>query len=545
MPLSQENRDSAPFQSRVNTISSQESGGRYGYREMKSVSRRPSDIALNGESDRSRSQSQSRRPSVQSNSSAAGRKRSMRTMKQTPRPSEDIDDSPWIHRDKLAQIEIQEMEAAGVHVRQPRRSESSAGPGASRRSSRSVSRSGARRPVSKDQQSGEEPSGHTSEQRKRVSTIPAADEEEQGFDPAKDAEIRTPEEIAAEHNRQHMIRPSTSRIPVSKASPAPVSHTVLERESPLPRSRHGSNALSWDDMQYVRRARSTSLGNAELLDDPDGPCTASRPASSRGNVRNSASPETTPLSGSPYKARIPHKATPTSGGRKVSGANGVPRPTSSHFSKPRTPSGVTGQRPSSSAGHKKRPSTSHNPPEGEAPWIASMYKPDPRLPPEQQMLPTHAKRMLQEQWEKEGKTGSAYDRDFNLLNDTEMQKPKSPVLALDNQRLAFEHPKPMLSPKPSQQLEKSPPSSQSNKPWPLTPTISDKKSETGSVRPGTSGGGGYRITPTISSPPTIQRPPTSSGPAADGLAHNATPRVPEFDEKEEAKPKKGCCCVVM
>ncbi|KAK4975592.1 hypothetical protein LTR28_009234 [Elasticomyces elasticus] len=46
-----------------------------------------------------------------------------------------------------------------------------------------------------------------------------------------------------------------------------------------------------------------------------------------------------------------------------------------------------------------------------------MYKPDPRLPPDQQMLPTHVKRMMQEQWEREGKTGSMYNRGIDLLDD--------------------------------------------------------------------------------------------------------------------------------
>jgi hypothetical protein len=44
-----------------------------------------------------------------------------------------------------------------------------------------------------------------------------------------------------------------------------------------------------------------------------------------------------------------------------------------------------------------------------------MYKPDPRLPPDQQILPTHAKKLQQEQWQREGKLPSAYDRAFEPL----------------------------------------------------------------------------------------------------------------------------------
>lgn len=39
-----------------------------------------------------------------------------------------------------------------------------------------------------------------------------------------------------------------------------------------------------------------------------------------------------------------------------------------------------------------------------------MYKPDPRLPPEQQLLPTHAKRLQQEQWETARKESEARQR---------------------------------------------------------------------------------------------------------------------------------------
>ncbi|KAI5300541.1 hypothetical protein KEM56_002373 [Ascosphaera pollenicola] len=52
---------------------------------------------------------------------------------------------------------------------------------------------------------------------------------------------------------------------------------------------------------------------------------------------------------------------------------------------------------------------------GDPPWLASSFRPDPRLPPEQQILPTHAKKMLQEQWAKEGKTGLLYDKSFAPL----------------------------------------------------------------------------------------------------------------------------------
>jgi hypothetical protein len=538
-----------PQPQRTDTLRSQNSttpptpAASYGQKRSASSQRRPSDFGIQSDTEAVGSRKASIRSS---NASAAGRKRSRNALRESKqeRKEENVDDSAWIHRDKLAQIEIQEMEEAGIHVRQSRRS-SSLGPEAKGRTSRSASR--ARRP-SKDAQSDfaeEEHAGpqYTSfddYQRKRVSTIPAADEEEQEYerrqtaagqyDPTVDSELRTPEEVAAEQqsHKQHMIRPSTSRIPISKASVVPVPQQVVDRDSPLPRSRHGSGAWSgaWDDQQYARKARSGSVGSQVMLDDTDGDRTSgSRPTSAHLQDANENSPP---------KARMPGKAGPS--GRKPSTSS--PRPGSSSVKSPRSTSTANDKRPKSS--HKSRPSTSHAPPEGEAPWIASMYKPDPRLPPDQQMLPTHAKRMMQEQWEKDGKTGTAYDREFNLLNDKPIPQPsKIPKLNMDT-------PTPHFSPtKAGAQADLGSPSSTAEKPWPLSPAKNtDNQSETGSIRPGTSGG--YKITPTITTPPVQpqSRSPNPSNPAAP---HNATPRVPDYDEKDQfSEKKKGCgCCIVM
>lgn len=458
-----------------------------------------------------------------------------------------MDDSLWVHRDKLAQIESKEMEEAGIRVSRPSRT-------ASRNSSRSASRSGVKRPISKDrygsarnseddQRGGAFPE-YEDFRPNRISTIPSHhDEEEQNYDGAMDFELRTPEEVAAEQEqqkwRQTAIKPGTSRLPISKNSPMPVPHTVVERDSPLPRSRNGSGAWSgnWEDgMAYNRhRIRSQSIGSQTMLDEQDGTATPrSRPASShvQGSPQNSS-----PTSVSLPKSRMSNKATPTSGARKNSIANGTTRATSTSQTKPRAASSSVREnnRPMSSSGHKSRPSTSSSRPLGDAPWLATMYKPDPRLPQDQQLLPTHAKRMMQDQWEKEGKTGTAYDRDFRLLNDEEFAKPKTPKLALDKQRLDLEHPTPALSPRPSPQAGVgSPMSGQSTNQWPLASPKSDTKSETASVRPSTSGG--YKITPTIPSP---QRPVMSP------KITDPPPRMPVVDEKDERKQKKGCCCVVM
>ncbi|KAI5289972.1 hypothetical protein KEM55_008693 [Ascosphaera atra] len=75
-------------------------------------------------------------------------------------------------------------------------------------------------------------------------------------------------------------------------------------------------------------------------------------------------------------------------------------------------------------------------PMGDPPWLASSFRPDPRLPPEQQILPTHAKKMLQEQWEKEGRTGMLYDKNcvpLAVVDDSLMFRPAPPPQKEENE----------------------------------------------------------------------------------------------------------------
>ena len=518
--------------------------GQGGYREMKSVRRVPSD-AWNVMSDSEGTKQ--RRASLKQTNASASRKRSrnMPQEKSRERQADRFDDSAWIHRDKLAQIEIMEMEQAGFPVRQSRRSISD---GPEIRSTNSRSRSRSRKSATKEsppeqiyeEAYGQAYGGAEDYGPMPVSTTPVAEEGEEHFDPNVDYEFRTPEELAAERGsiRSQITRPSTSRLPVAKASPVPVPHNVLDRDSPLPRSRHGSASFSgnWDELQYARKARSGSIGSQAILDDEEGMRTPPRPGSSYIRSSNENSPP---------KSRVPNRGTPSS--RKGSVPNGTPRPGSSSGAKARA---TSAKDRATSSGHRSRPSTSHAyAPEGDAPWISSMYKPDPRLPPDQQMLPTHAKRMMQEQWEKEGIAGTTYDRDLRPISNQELPSPTkksnsqvSPPLQLG--QLEKQRWEPEKAPTPSPKLH--PPSNGTTSPsstnmnaWPLTPK-SDQKSETSITRPGTSGG--YKITPTIASPPQIQRSEGSTGAQA-----NATLRVPDLDEKADAQSKKGgCgCCIVM
>jgi len=479
-----------------------------------------------------------RRVSLRANIPSTSRKRSRNTLRDYAQDMDRADDSAWIHRDKLAEIEIQEMEAAGIYMPPSRRSMSQ-GPGASRRSSRSASRSRAPR-------GDESPPDPVPEALPTAAYLDYVDKPLPrpprastggGFDPVMDTEFRTPEEIAAEQSttKPYLTRPSTSRIPISKTSPVPVPSNVIGRDSPLPRSRAGSSAGSgnWEDMQYARRARSSSIGSLVIMDE-DSPHTPPL-LSSNGNKLPSAE-------GSPPKARVPTRTTPRSAGRKGSLPLSADRPGSS-YGKTREGSGTV-QRPASRSGISQiptRPSTSHRAPEGDPPWIDSMYKPDPRLPPDQQMLPTHAKRMMQEQWEKEGNAGgTVYDRNLNPLNDREFPPPKSKPPPLDFSAAG----KPLdRTGSPAKQVDgPNTPGSGNLTTWPQSPKSDDAPLP--SPRPGTSGG--FRLTPKITTPPPIERSPISP-PNAATQTQTMSPRMPELDEKQEAEMKKGkCgCCIVM
>lgn len=476
-------------------------------------------------------QAKQRRTSLRQSNTQATRKRSRNALRGKQDDSAGtvprVDDSKWIHRDKLAQIEIKELQDAGFYVRPSRRS-MSAGPGRERSTSRSRGR-----PTSQEQQRQIDededyaaayptPGGSP---RRRMSAVLSANGEDDNddigerapvlqrpetYDPYRDSRFRPLEEGSLDQQqppyRQHGGRPSTSRIPVSRASPAPVPQAVVDRDSPLPRSRAGSQTRngSFDELRYTRKTRVGSIGSEILTEQ---------------NALDENSPP---------KTRVTKKTTPNV--RKTSTGNmpAVQSPGSSHL-KQQAPSSNNSKR-SASSGHKSRPSTGQvHAPEGEAPWIASMYKPDPRLPPDQQMLPTHAKRMMQEQWERDGNTGTAYDKDLRLLNNDEFQKPPpaaTPSLEGD------------LSPRsatssPTKHTRQSPNESNSL----------ECKSDGGGTRPPTSGG--YRITPTIPSTPTMERfAPPSPFPAPPPLPRPTT-STPDAHEKREAATKKRGCCVVM
>ena len=429
---------------------------------------------------------------------------------------EDLDSSRWIHRDKLAMIESQEMEQAGFKLPRPETSRSS---------------SNRRREHSRDQYSnGIRPSSsgvpHARQEKwlRMQSPSPERPETEAEGNHAL-ADLQTSEEIAAQSSHENSIqpvykqpgmRPNPSRIPILTSSPLPIPQEHLERDTPLPRKRVASGNWSGGDedgLAYTEtKRRSQSLGNHSPLDGVEhsnGTLTPSPRPVSRGLL-----PPSTVI----RKASV--KTGPVSGGRSTSTAGRAvstsqkPRTTSAtHRSSPTS-------RPATRSGPDGRPATAVNRPEGDPPWLATMYKPDPRLPPEQQMLPTHAKRLQQEQWEREGKFGTAFGRELTPLAVHLQDNLQPPLPAGDN--------KPNGAKPDDHQA------------WPLKPV---PRPPSPNSRPETSGTehGGYSTIPRVQGmpgTPSLSKAPSSILPQQ--------PLQMQDPPKGKAEKEKGCgCCVMM
>ncbi|KAL1297130.1 hypothetical protein AAFC00_004707 [Neodothiora populina] len=503
-------------------------------------------------------QSKSSQPNAKH--SLAPRKRSVGAGLKT----DDVDDSAWIHRDKLAQIESREMAQAGISLAPAgRRRGSTAG---NRSSSRSASRASNKRVHAQDAYSQHDalpsdPASYSThqEQSRRDESASGRQDREQyqsddtmDYDPAMLMQEYSQAKPQHQYNRSlnaSLNRPNTSRIPIAKASPAPVSSSVVSRDSPLTRTRQGSNPWPSNTaespyQQQQRRSRSQSLGSSIMMDEASSPRNSAtartRPRSShfQPSPRTSVAGRDTP-SDSSSKGKAPATAK-----QPASSVNGRKGTTNRNTTRSRTTSATRktspGSRPASSSATKAMNSVKR--PEGDAPWIATMYKPDPRLPQDQQLLPTHAKRMMQEQWEKDGKTGSAYDKDFNLLNDHDLASMgafPTPSPSAE-QGLSTDDPQSPREPEPEPEPQAEP-SQDSQSPWPL----SSKKSDRSSLQPATPSGG-YKITPTVPLPSPSQPSPMGVTTQISSTRPQSVQRVPDMDEKEDGKKEKGCgCCIMM
>ncbi|KAG0127766.1 hypothetical protein HOY82DRAFT_541754 [Tuber indicum] len=306
---------------------------------------------------------------------------------------DEADTSRWIDRDKLAKIEDQELQQAGIR---------------SRASSNGT------------YMREEDESFRDGKKQRVVSPSSMEDRSEQLYDPEGFSfDFRTPEEQAADNtpiqampSRQFRRHPSYSRIPVPKSSPCPIPQGYIERSTPLLRNSLTPNGSEDDraslSSTYRRaRKRSHSAGSAFLLDDHD-PATPTP-----GPLSNPKNPNRSPMSpGNRRTSRTPSQLRKDRS-RSNPQLHNRPGTSTSHA----THAGGAGSQASGGKHH----------PEGPPPWSLQSYKPDPSLPPDQQIIPTVAKRMQQEQWERDGAYASVYDRELRPLkvpSDPNLDKEK-------------------------------------------------------------------------------------------------------------------------
>ncbi|CRK40776.1 hypothetical protein BN1708_016830 [Verticillium longisporum] len=418
-----------------------------------------------------------------------------RTTADQPLKHWDDENSKWIHRDKLAKIESRELQAAGIYLPRSRAS-SKVRKGRSEERHQGTKRTASAAAEDRDH------SVPASRHRKNSSAAENSLSDNQAQTPSWD--LRLPEEIEAEGDPYWTSTSSRagSKIPVAKMSPLPIPETFIDRNSPS--SRRQSDVPREAESIAYPKTRSRA-GSINALAEPAAAGTLQPAKRSATDVS-------------------PRKTTPTA--RKTSApikSNG------SVSGRPRTRGGPN--KDSTSSTGTTRPSTrsgelspGNRAPEGEPPWMIGSYKPDPRLPPDQQLLPTVARRLQQEKWEKEGKFGSVYDKEFRPMTDDALLSP------------------PVRGPSGAQEEEKQP-QEQSDE-WPLKPI--ESKSPT--LKQGTS----YSTIPKISEKPQVSPLPSprTPGPVPQSLptTQQQPARVPDASAENDdvAQKKGGCgCCIIM
>ena len=395
----------------------------------------------------------------------------------------DNQDAKWIHRDKLTQIEIQEYIDRGMNP-----------------PAELLNRVGQRREYLRSKQARSPDKNDIIDiERQRIKSPELSpdspDDEDEPFvpaDPRTPAEIaRDPYEGGGSHNMPK-LRASSSKIPLATASPLPIPIEHIERDTPLRRKREISN--DWDNEHtspFGIRSRSESIGSQILLDDD--------------LLNGSMSPQRSlSKSQDQPKVRVPPNST------KI--ANGKQRTSSG------TMRAVSGNaRPGTRNGTGDRPRTAANRPEGDPPWMDQIYQPDPMLPPDQQMLPTHAKRIRAEQWEKEGKTGMIYDREL------------SPVQVYNKGEAS-----PPIGKNKAPNEPQSLPQASNNPPWPLKSIDTSELPKSPNPEHA-----GYSTMPKVQTTPIIGALPSPR------LQSKPEQQLQLEPEKEESQKRNCGCCVVM
>ena len=334
-----------------------------------------------------------------------GSRGAVTVMEDTPEDKE----SPWIHRDKLAAIESKEFAEMGYFR-------------TSRRPSRATSRKSVKTNKSsadateRDERANEELAEMPDIKRLRQMSPEATGHGQQEPDDPRQEHRPTSPTI----DQAMAPRSASSRIPISTSSPHSRAVSAENGDSPIdsPRNRSGSN------ISYQKnRSRSNSASSQNLLN-------AAANQDGRRTPNNYENDESSPQS-SPPKSKIPGKGQPSASARAVSANRKISNPQQQQ--RQRTTSNAANKdspkRPGTSGG--TRPQTAR--PEGEAPWIKNMYKPDPRLPPEEQMLPTHAKRMaeLEEQRKYAEQSQPRVQDEYTLVDPSEIESKENTAINRD------------------------------------------------------------------------------------------------------------------
>ncbi|KAM5445279.1 hypothetical protein MaudCBS49596_007702 [Microsporum audouinii] len=437
--------------------------------------------------------------------------------------AEDPEHAQWIHRDKLAKIESEELQQLGIRL-----PASFTGSKRGRGRNHDASLNGINGATTEhSEQWPALTDGEMEKKHKRAASsdvrgdesIPLGEDKTEiiNFDP------RLPEEIAADQDecdsvyRLPGLRKSSSRIPVLASSHHPIPQEHLERGVPLPRTRNNTlDGGNEDSIVYpkTRRPSESLLRDREVTPESD----------SKPEITTQDSNSTSTSNPSPSKTKTPSKS--TTAGRKTSQPPNNRKASVSQ--KPKTPnsnhtgsstSSTPNARPGTRSGDNRPPSAAIsgiNRPDSDPPWLATMYKPDPRLPPDQQVIPTHAKRMQQEQWEREGKVPAIYGRDFSPLT----------VQTYDSNGSAV---KPLPSPnqEPEQDSQQKPQLETLSPTEPLSTRVKSPDSATNAV--------GYKTVPSVQS--------TSAQARLNSIS--AVQPKPVHVEEPPVK-EKGCgCCIVM
>ena len=171
-------------------------------------------------------------------------------------------DENWIHRDKLARIESEELQQAAILLQRRAGSESRTGRGKSHELHNKGGVGSSTSTPAATEQSEPWPNLHVDQGEHTGSSGPDGDGIYDVEDERQNWDLRRPEEIAADKMddggsyfyNNPALRKSSSRIPISTASPVPISPEHFGRESRKQRSRAPTNADEDSSVTKVRRA---------------------------------------------------------------------------------------------------------------------------------------------------------------------------------------------------------------------------------------------------------------------------------------------------